>query len=127
LSADAVHVLFDTESLPALLFEHARVPFKQFARLPAEIQLMVWKYAVPDPRDILDAFVIIVNFNLNSPRAILPSPKELQEICGMFLTSSRLSEDDNHFSGTLQRLAATPHSEYHVSTSRLSRFQIGCW
>lgn len=64
--------------------------FTKFARLPAEIQLMIWRYAVPDPREVDNAIPIIVNFDLQNPRAILPAPKELRELhepgCRRFLT-----------------------------------------
>lgn len=54
--------------------------FPQFARLPLEIQLMVWKYAVPDARDVSNAILVIVNHNLGDVKAILPKPKEYKQI-----------------------------------------------
>lgn len=51
-----------------------------FPRLPKELRLMVWEYAVPDTRTIPGAMVFITDGNLTSDRAIIPSPKELIEV-----------------------------------------------
>jgi len=54
--------------------------FTKFARLLAENLLMIWKYAVPDPREVANAITIIINFDLQNPQAILPIAKELRKL-----------------------------------------------
>jgi hypothetical protein len=49
--------------------------FPQFSDLPTEIQTKIWEHATPHPRDVPDAILVFVNFDLNRPRAILPSPE----------------------------------------------------
>jgi hypothetical protein len=51
-----------------------------FAKLPTEIQLMIWKFAIPDARDVSNAILVIVNHDLNDVKAILPKPKEYKQI-----------------------------------------------
>lgn len=54
--------------------EDAVPTFPRFARLPTEIQQMIWNHAVPNPRRIPNSILVFVNYDLNRPRAILPSP-----------------------------------------------------
>ncbi len=54
--------------------------FPQFSKLPLEIQLIIWGFAVPDPRQVRNAIVVIVNYDLGAPKAIIPKPKEYREI-----------------------------------------------
>jgi hypothetical protein len=49
--------------------------FPQFPNLPTELQTKIWEYATPNPRDVPDAILVFVNFDLSRPRAILPSPE----------------------------------------------------
>ena len=51
--------------------------FPQFPDLPTEIRTKIWEYATPHPRDVPDAILVFVNFDLSRPRAILPSPEYL--------------------------------------------------
>ncbi|KAH8687927.1 hypothetical protein BGZ60DRAFT_522561 [Tricladium varicosporioides] len=48
-------------------------PHTSFPDLPIEIRLAIWKYAMISPREILADVIVLVNFDLESPRAILPS------------------------------------------------------
>lgn len=52
---------------------------KTFSDLPKELQLLVWKYALPDPHSIPGAIILFVDFNLSQPRAILPSITEYKD------------------------------------------------
>jgi hypothetical protein len=52
--------------------------FKLFSELPTEIQLMVWRYLVPNPLLIHGAIPFVVDLELGSPKAILPSIGELK-------------------------------------------------
>jgi hypothetical protein len=47
--------------------------FPQFGELPVEIQMMIWDYTLPHPREVPDAILVFVNFDLNRPRAIILS------------------------------------------------------
>jgi hypothetical protein len=50
---------------------------------------MIWKYAVPCPREFFDIFLVIVNFDLDNPRAIILSPTEYSQIQDMFGVNNR--------------------------------------
>lgn len=52
---------------------------KTFADLPKELQLLVWKYALPDPHEIEGAIILFVDFDLSQPRAILPQITEYKD------------------------------------------------
>jgi len=52
----------------------------KFPQFPAEIRAMIWKFAIPDPREVLGAITFITNYDLSSARAILPSPRDLNAV-----------------------------------------------
>jgi hypothetical protein len=39
---------------------------------------MIWKYTVPDPRSIRGVILFLINYDLSSPRAIMPSIRQLK-------------------------------------------------
>jgi len=47
--------------------------------LPSEIQLQIWKHALPEPRSIQRAILFIIDLDLDKTRAILPSSREAVE------------------------------------------------
>ena len=47
---------------------------KKKSIFPNEILDMIWKHAIPHPRDVPEAILVYVNLDLSSPRAILPHP-----------------------------------------------------
>lgn len=51
--------------------------FHCFATFPSEMQLKIWSFAIPNPRKTLGAMCLITDFALSTPRAILPSPREM--------------------------------------------------
>jgi 2EXR family len=54
--------------------------FPLFANLPTEIQMAIWRHAIPHPRNIPDSVLVFVNFDLGEPRAILPPPRYITEL-----------------------------------------------
>ncbi|KAF4629306.1 hypothetical protein G7Y89_g8835 [Cudoniella acicularis] len=56
--------------------------FHKFADLPAEIRIAIWQYTLPDPYHRLGAIIAFINFDLERPRAILPSAREYRHTCG---------------------------------------------
>jgi len=52
--------------------------FLKFSELPTEIQLLVWKHAVPNPRSILGSILFILNLDLDDVYAILPSVQDMK-------------------------------------------------
>lgn len=81
--------------------------FKCFARLPTEVQLLIWKYAAPNPRSIGNAILVIVNGDLRNPKAILPSS---QAICDY--------RESRH--NLIRHLGDKPEIWSHWSTARRS-------
>jgi hypothetical protein len=54
--------------------------FTKFSLLPQEIRLLIWKYALPEPREFATnhgGILVIVNFELARPRVIIPSPRDI--------------------------------------------------
>jgi hypothetical protein len=52
--------------------------FLKFLELPKEIQILIWKLTVPNPRSLHGAIEFILNLNLDRPYAILPSIHDLK-------------------------------------------------
>lgn len=52
--------------------------FVKFPKLPTDIQLLVWKHAVPNPRSILGSILFILNLDLDDVYAILPSIQDIK-------------------------------------------------
>ncbi|KAE8449918.1 hypothetical protein EG329_007395 [Mollisiaceae sp. DMI_Dod_QoI] len=50
-----------------------------FSDLPAELQRLVWQHALPDPRQMPGSIIVVVDFDLSRPRAILPSIIEYKD------------------------------------------------
>jgi hypothetical protein len=79
-------------------FEDDIPAFPRFAKLPAEIQMMIWGHTLPHPRDVPDAILVFVNFDLNRPRATLPS---LAAIAGLYEEvedrNQSMREDSEYF------------------------------
>lgn len=53
--------------------------FHKFASLPNEIAANIWRLAVPDPGSIRGAIPLLVDFDLATPRAILPCIHDYQQ------------------------------------------------
>ncbi|KAH7351348.1 hypothetical protein BKA65DRAFT_476670 [Rhexocercosporidium sp. MPI-PUGE-AT-0058] len=77
--------LFSTELIILL--------FCVFSEFPREIQLKIWQHAVPDPRSVLGTVRIILDFDLSTPRAILPSIRELKRSY-RFMHNPQFAEDE---------------------------------
>jgi hypothetical protein len=64
---------------PPPLSTRAPEQFVLFHELPTEIQLLIWKLAVPDPRSLHGAITFILNLDLSKPFAILPSIQDMRK------------------------------------------------
>jgi hypothetical protein len=63
------------------IYRGSKVRFCGFPKLPRELKLLIWKWAVPDPRDIDGVMLFITNFDFSNPRAVIPAPHEMKIFC----------------------------------------------
>jgi hypothetical protein len=94
--------------------------FTNFGNLPTEIQLMVWKYAVPNPRRIPEAILAFVNFDLENPRAILPPRRDF-----INMYNRNLIPPEVHEPSTEWDVNARTEVIYLLHTCRNSRAAAG--
>ena len=95
--------------------------FPQFGKLPAEIQMMIWDYA--HPRDVPDAILVFVNFDLNRPRAILSLPSPLTGVYVEIEEDEAICRDSRLHSPTafkshVRHEVTKPSPAYHSPTTR---------
>lgn len=73
--------------MSALISSSYACNFPKFPALPVELQTRVWQFALPDPRSIPHVVVMIINFDLSRPKALIPSTKDLEQ-CRAFVNAS---------------------------------------
>ncbi|KAL2071035.1 hypothetical protein VTL71DRAFT_12270 [Oculimacula yallundae] len=103
-----------SQSEPSQTINQPDRTFTKFLELPTEIQLQIWKEAVPDPRSILGVIHIILDFDLGKPRAILPSVRDYKHAYRIKFHFDDTTEDDS------DPQYAYRHAEYLYSNTAMT-------
>jgi hypothetical protein len=89
-----------------------------FSELPTEIQVMVWRLLVPNPRSIRGALLFIVNLELGNPKAILPSIRDFKRASS--LANPYDVDDDDDMEEALEFWGVDDDSMYSLRRPILS-------
>lgn len=97
-----------------------KASFTKFPLLPVEIRLKIWEHALPDPRHVAGVFIVIINFELARPRAIIPPFEWCDEVYNDI--ASEGTRDITHVYDVTNLLHASPESR----DVALRTFRLDC-
>ena len=113
---------------PTTMTEPKPSSFTVFGSLPPEIQLTIWEVALPCPRDVPEAILVFVNFDLSRPRAILSCIDGLKDLSSEIdvVSTDTWSEDDHKYIYPRSRGFSTKEEVFSLfHTCRKSRAVAG--
>lgn len=106
-------------------YKGSKARFRVFPKLPAELRLLIWNFAVPDPRDIDGVMLYLTNFDLSNPKAIIPTPREMKNFCaGTSLRAKSTRIWWAEMCASWQYVLSLLHSCHDARSATLKKFRL---